>query len=73
MVVVSAPVDWVESVSELKLPERADRRLQELMDRNNEGTLTDQERAYLEELVELSETLSLVRAKALYLLGRNPQ
>jgi hypothetical protein len=37
MVVVSAPVDWVESVSELKLPARADRRLQELMDRNTKG------------------------------------
>ena len=73
MVVVSAPIDWVESVSELKLPARADRRLQELMDRNNEGALSEHERAYLEELVELSETLSLVRAEALSLLGRNPQ
>lgn len=72
MVVVAAPIDWVESVSELKLPALADRRLQELMDRNNEGTLTEQERAYLEELVELSETLSLVRAEALNLLGRTP-
>lgn len=73
MVVITAPRDWIESVSELKMPAMADRRMQELMDRNNDGTLTEQEYQYLEELVELSETLSLVRAEALHLLGRNPQ
>ena len=73
MVVITAPRDWVESVSQLRLPPTTDRRMQELMDRNNEGMLTEQERAYLEELVELSETLSLVRAEALSLLGRKPQ
>jgi hypothetical protein len=42
------------------------------MDRNNEGQLTETERADLESFVELSEQLALVRAKALHLLGRNP-
>ncbi len=56
----------------LRLPEQADRRLQQLMDRNNEGLLTEQERADLEALAELSEQLSLVRAEALHLLGRKP-
>ena len=55
----------------LRLPEQADRRLQQLMDRNNEGLLTEQERADLEALAELSEQLSLVRAEALHLLGRS--
>ena len=73
MSVVSAPLNWVESVSELKLPARADRRLQQLMDRNTEGQLTPEERADLEELVELSEVLSLVRAEAFQLLGRKPE
>ena len=70
MTVLSAPVDWVASVSELRLPARSDYRLGELMDRNSEGLLSEAERAELESLVDLSETLSLVRAKALYLLGR---
>ena len=56
----------------LRLPEQADRRLQQLMDRNNEQLLTEQERADLEALAELSEQLSLVRAEALHLLGRKP-
>ena len=42
------------------------------MDRNNEGQLNAAERAELESLVDLSESMSLIRAKALHLLGRNP-
>ena len=70
---VAAPVEWVESVSDLRLPPRANERLQQLMDRNTEGLLTDAEHAEFEALVELSEQLSLVRAQALHLLGRKPQ
>ncbi len=70
---IPAPSDWVESVSSLKLPARADRRLQELMDRNTDGQLNRSERAELETLVQLSESLSLVRGEALHLLGRKPE
>lgn len=70
--VVSAPVKWVETVGALRLPAQADHRLQDLMDRNNEGQLSQHERAELETLVELSEQLSLVRGEALRLLGRSP-
>lgn len=72
MTTIPAPPDWVESVSQLKLPDRADRRLQLLMDRNNEGRLTESEREELESLVDMSESLALVRAEALRLLGRKP-
>jgi hypothetical protein len=70
---ISAPVEWIEFVSDLRLPHRANERLQHLMDRNTEGRLTESERAELETLVELSEQFSLVRAQALQLLGRKPQ
>jgi hypothetical protein len=69
---VSAPLEWVEAVSDLRLPPRANERLQHLMDRNTEGLLSDSERAELETLVELSEQLALVRAQALHVLGRKP-
>ena len=69
--IIEAPQRWVETVGDLRLPDRANQRLQELMDRNNEGLLTDVEREDLESLVELSERLALVRAEALHLLGRN--
>lgn len=71
--VVPAPIDWVESVGRLRLPAKADRRLQELMDRNNEGQLTPPERTEMEALIEVSETMSLIRAEALHLLGRTPE
>ena len=67
---IEAPQEWVETVGDLRLPPRADRKLQMLMDRNNEGLLTEAEREELESLVELSERLALVRAEALHLLGR---
>ncbi len=69
---IDAPQKWVENIAMLRLPEQADQRLQQLMDRNNEGLLTAQERADLTALAELSEQLSLVRAEALQLLGRKP-
>ena len=69
---INAPLEWVESITVLRLPEHADKRLQELMDRNNEGDLSEQERADLAALAELSERLSLIRAEALRLLGRKP-
>jgi hypothetical protein len=70
---IDAPLEWVETVSDLRLPPKADKRLQQLMDRNNEGLLTEAERADLESLVELSERLSIVRAEAFLLLGRKPE
>jgi hypothetical protein len=70
---VPAPFAWVETVSRLRLPPKADQRLQELMDRNNEGELSESEREQLEALVEMSEALSLVRAEALHLLGTTPE
>jgi hypothetical protein len=59
---IDAPQQWVENIAMLRLPEQADRRLQQLMDRNNEGQLTEQEKADLSALAKLSEQLSLVRA-----------
>ena len=73
MSTLTAPTTWVESIGNLRLPAKTDHRLQELMDRNNEGLLSDDEKAQLEDLVELSETLSLARAEALHLLGRTPE
>ena len=69
---IAAPVNWVEAVGNLHFPSKADRRLQELMDRNNEGLLGPSEREELEALVELSEELSLVRGEALQILGKRP-
>jgi hypothetical protein len=70
--VVEAPRDLIEAVAALRFPAGADQRLQSLMDRNTNGQLTPVEREGLEALVELSETLTLIRARALRLLRGNP-
>jgi len=71
--VVQAPIELIEDVAELRLPPKADRHLQALMDRNTEGALNPVEREELEALVEMSEAIALVRARALRLLGREPR
>jgi len=70
--IVQAPLELMEEVAVLRFPPKADKHLQELMDRNNEGLLQESERGELEALVELSERLSLVRAEALQILGKQP-
>ena len=66
------PRELAEAVAALRLPPMVDQRLQDLMGRNTNGVLADTERAELEALAELSERISLLRAKALVFLGRKP-
>lgn len=64
--------EMIESVADLRLPPKANQRLQSLMDRNAEGALSPEELEDLAMLAELSETISLLRARALRMLGRKP-
>jgi hypothetical protein len=66
------PRETIESAAELRLPPATDRRLQHLMDLNSDGQLTPDQREELASLVELSQSISLLRAKALRALGRSP-
>jgi hypothetical protein len=66
------PKELMQEVARLRLPETTDRRMQLLMDRNNDGLLTACEHDELESLVAVSETVSLLRAKALRILGWTP-
>ena len=70
--VLEAPVSLLESVAEMRFPAKTDALMQSLMDRNTNGELTPGERDELEGLVELSESIALVRAQAMRLLGRSP-
>ena len=72
MSAIKDPLELAEAVAVLRLTPKADQRLQELMDRNTNGLLSEAEREDLEALAEMSESISLLRAKALHLLGRKP-
>ena len=63
---------FIETVAGMRFPPKTDALLQALMDRNTNGQLSPDEREELEALAELSETIALVRAQALKLLGRTP-
>jgi hypothetical protein len=68
---IETPIEVLEEMCDLRFPAQTDARMQQLMDRNNEGLLTPQEREELESLVEVSQRMSLIRAHALKLLGRS--
>jgi hypothetical protein len=72
MQTVEAPIEIGEALASLRFPEKTDSFLQDLMDRNTAGRLTEAERVELEALAELSERMALMRAQALRLLGRKP-
>ena len=67
---IETPIELVTSVADPRFPPKIDAHLQALMDRNTEGQLSDTERKELEALVEVSETISLLRVQALRVLGR---
>jgi hypothetical protein len=66
------PHELLEQLAAFRLPEQTDRRLQDLMDRNNDGLLVQSERDEFESLIAVSDVISLLRAKALRILGRKP-
>jgi hypothetical protein len=70
--IIEAPRTLVESVAAMRFPAKTDALLQTLMDRNTNGLLSAAEREELDALAELSETMALLRAQALKLLGRTP-
>lgn len=70
--VIESPLELIESVAGMRFPLKTDERLRWLMDRNTDGLLSALERDELASLAELSESIALVRAQALHVLGRHP-
>jgi hypothetical protein len=72
MEMVPTPKDFLEYLAGMRFSTAADARIQDLMDRNNEGLLSAEEREVLAALASLSQDMSIVRSRALQLLGRKP-
>ena len=66
-------VSFVNDLTDMRFTPAMNARIHDLMDRNNEGTLSPSERQELESLVDWSEQISLVRAKALQFMGKKPE
>lgn len=71
METITAPLELVTSLAEFRFSPKLNAKLQELMERNTEGLLSPAEREELEALVELSESIALLRGEALQVLGRS--
>jgi hypothetical protein len=61
-----------EDILTLRVSDEEDERLQYLMERNNEGELTDSERDELNYFAEMDRLVSLLKAKALVVLKNQP-
>ncbi len=62
---VAFELDLPQDLASLRLPPAVDRRLQHLLNQQDQGIpLTDEERSEAEGLVDLAEMLSLLRLRA---------
>ena len=69
---ITTAIEFVETVANFQFPSKVNQRLQELMDRNNDGKLCGSEVQELETLAELSTSFSRLKAQAFHLLERSP-
>lgn len=53
-----------------KLSESEQERVEELLERNNEGDLTPEERRELQQVVEIERVMALLKAKAAYTISQ---
>jgi hypothetical protein len=61
---LTVELELPDDFQQFRLPAALDRRLQQLLDRQDRGTvLSDEERAEAEGLVELAEALSLLKLR----------
>lgn len=65
-------VSFVDDLTDIRFSPAMNARVQHLMDLNNDGKLSAAEREELESLVDWSEQISLVRARALQFMGKKP-
>jgi len=65
-------VSFVDGLTNIRFSPAMNTRIQHLMDLNNEGKLSAEDREELESLVDWSEQISLVRAGAFQLMGKKP-
>jgi hypothetical protein len=70
METIPTPLQLVTSLAEFRFSPKLNAKLQDLMERNTEGQLSAADREELEALVELSETIAILRGEALQVLGR---
>ena len=59
-----------EEMLAFQLSEQEQNRIDDLLERNNEGQLTMEEKAELQQYAEIERNVSLLKAKAAYILSQ---
>lgn len=59
-----------EEIIAFKASPEAQLRMHELLDKNSDGTITEDEQAELERTVEFEQIFAVIKAKAMYALSR---
>jgi hypothetical protein len=67
---IKVPLAMIEQMSALRLPVKLDIQLRSLMARDQDCRLKSPERDQLEALLELNETISVLRSRATQLLAK---
>ena len=62
--IVGIPIELLEEVARLVFPPATQEALGRLMDKTNEGLLSEEEREELQALVDLNELVSLLKGRA---------
>jgi hypothetical protein len=61
---VEIPLELLEEVAQLEFPSTTQEALDRLMDKNNEGQLSEEERKELQALVDLNEKVAQLKGRA---------
>ena len=56
--------EFAQSILELRFSDRANKRIRQLLDKNNKGTIDEAERAELDKFLRVGQFLDLMQAKA---------
>lgn len=60
-----------EEIMAFKVPEEEQQRVEDLLERNNEGEITPQEAAELQQIAQFDELMTLLKVRAAYKLRKS--
>lgn len=68
---IEIPIQFLEEMANFQFPASTQEKLNQLMDKNNEGKLLEEEREELSALIEINERVSLLKGQAKLFLRQN--
>lgn len=70
-ITIETPVELLREMAQFEFPPSTQEKLNQLMEKNTEGNLTEPEKKELRALVDINERVSIIKAQAKLLLAQN--